>query len=334
MTGPAIVLAMLDGIVDYVFTPAHLDRLDACGELLDRVPLSTFDDDRAAALLARAEVIVGHWGTPTLTAEMLEHTPRLRMLAYAAGTVKWQVTDAVWERGLLVTSAAVMNAVPVAEFTVAMILLANKGVLRFREHQRDPSVALPHALGRIGNYRKRVGIVGASFVGRKVIELLAPYDLEVAVYDPYLNVDEAEALGVDKLDDLDDLCASVDVLSLHAPDVESTRGMIGAGQLARLRDGATLLNTARPALVDQGALEAEVGSGRLDAILDVTTPEPLPSDAPLLSLPNAFVTPHIAGAAGTELHRMADLAVEEVERFARGEPPRYPVRREDLDRIA
>lgn len=87
---------MLEGIVEKVFTPEHFDRLAACGELLDRVPLSGFDDDRAAALLSRAEIIVGHWGTPTLTAEVLERSPRLQMFAYAAGTVKWQVTDAVW----------------------------------------------------------------------------------------------------------------------------------------------------------------------------------------------------------------------------------------------
>lgn len=334
MTRPAIVLAMLDGIVDHVFTAEQLDRLATCGRLLDRVPLASYDDDRADELLAEAEVLVGHWGTPTLTAEVLARAPRLRMLAYAAGTVKWQVTDAVWERDLLVTSAAAMNAVPVAEYTVAMILLANKGVLRFREHQRDATVPLPRDLGRIGNYAKSVGLVGASFVGRKVIELLVPYDLAVLVYDPYLTEADAAALGVEKVDDLDELCAGVDVLSLHAPDVEATRGMIGAAQLARLRTGATLINTARPALIDQDALLAELRAGRIDAILDVTTPEPLPGDHPLLGLPNAFVTPHVAGAAGTELHRLADLAVEEVERFVRGEPPLHPVRRQDLDRIA
>ncbi len=109
-----------------------------------------------------------------------------RLFAYAAGTVKWQVTDAVWERDIVVTSAAAANAVPVAEYTVAMVLLANKGVLLFREWLRDPTAAVPLDPSTVGNYRRRVGLVGASLVGRHVIELLAPYDLEVAVYDPYL----------------------------------------------------------------------------------------------------------------------------------------------------
>jgi phosphoglycerate dehydrogenase-like enzyme len=199
---------------------------------------------------------------------------------------------------------------------------------------REPTAALPLDPSSVGNYRRRVGLVGASFVGRRVIELLAPYDVEVAVYDPFLTAGDAAGLGVEKVDDLDALCASVDVLSLHAPDIEATRGMIGAAQLAALGDRATFVNTARPALVDQDALERELLSGRISAILDVTEPEPLPPDHPLLALPNVFVTPHVAGAMGNELHRLAELAVVEVERHAAGEPPLHPVRREDLDRIA
>lgn len=325
---------MMDGLVDHTFTPVQLDRLAAAGELVDRVPLDSFDGDRAAAVLARVEVIVGHWGCPTLTADVLAAAPRLRVFAYAAGTVKWQVTDAVWARDLVVTSAAAANAVPVAEYTVAMLLLAGKGVLLFREWLRDPKLRLPLEASTVGNYRRRVGLVGASLVGRRVIELLAPYDFEVAVYDPFLSPEDAAQLGVEKVDDLDALCRSVDVLSLHAPDVDATRGMIGAAQLAALPDGATFVNTARPALVDQVALEAELVSGRLAAILDVADPDPLPADHLLLARPNVFVTPHVAGAMGNELHRLAELAVVEVERFARGEPPLHPVRHEDLDWIA
>lgn len=334
MAGPKIALAMLDGLVAHAFTAEHLERLATAGEIIDLRPLTSFDEDRAATVLTDAEVLVGHWGCPTLTPEVLAVAPHLELFAYAAGTVKWQVTDAVWERGMVVTSAAAANALPVAEYAVAMVLLANKGVLLFREWLRDPTASLPLDPSTVGNYRRRIGLVGASLVGRRVIELLAPYDLELAVYDPYLSPEEAAALGVEKVDDLDALCASVDVLSLHAPDVDATRGMIGAAQLAALRDGAVFLNTARPALVDSPALEAELISGRIAAILDVAEPDPLPAGHPLLSLPNVFVTPHVAGAMGNELHRLAELAVVEVERYAIGAPPLHPVRREDLDRIA
>ena len=334
MTRPAIVFGMLDGMVEHLFSSAQLARLGVAGRILDDRPLSSWDDPRAGALLAEAEIIVGHWGCPTLTAEVLARAPYLRLFAYAAGTVKWQVTDAVWAHNIVVTSAAAANAVPVAEYTIGAILLANKGVFLVRELQRDPSVRLPLDLTRVGNCGTRVGIVGASFVGRLVVEGLRATDLSVSVYDPYLSVDEAAALGVTKVADLDDMCASVDLLSIHAPDIPATRGMIGAAQLALLHDGVTVVNTARPALVDQDALVVELTSGRLAAVLDVTEPDPLPAGHPLLTLPNAFVTPHVAGAMGNELRRLSELAVEEVERFAAGEPPRYPVVASEIDRIA
>ena len=181
--------------------------------------------------------------------------------------------------------------------------------------------------------RKRVGLVGASHVGRLTRELLRPHDLEVAFCDPYLSTEEAEALDATKMS-LDELCRWCDVISIHAPDIESTRSMIGAHQLALLRDGTPLINTARGALVERTALEAELVAGRLQAILDVTDPEPLPDDSPLRRLPNVILTPHLAGAVGSETIRLADLAVREIERFAAGEAPLHPVERTDLDRIA
>lgn len=325
---------MLDGMVEHLFTGDQLARLDAVGRVLDPQPLASWDDPRADSLLAAADVLVGHWGCPTLTADVLERAPGLRLFAYGAGTVKWQVTDAVFERGIVVTSAAAANAIPVAEYTVAAILFANKGAFVVRERQRDPSSRVVLDLSRVGNHGARVGIVGASLVGRLVVERLRATDLELAVYDPYLTATEAEALGVEKVDGLDELCASVRVLSIHAPDIPPTRGMIGATQLAALPDGATVVNTARPALVDQEALVAELTSGRLAAVLDVADPDPLPPDHPLLALPNVFATPHIAGAMGNELVRLSELAVQEVERFVAGAPPLHPVVAADLDRIA
>lgn len=331
---PPLMFAMTSGMIDHWFTDEQLERLRGTAHILDPQPVDDFADERATELLAEAEIIVGHWGCPTLTADVLDRAPNLRLLAYAGGTVKWQVTDAVWERGITVTTAAPANAIPVAEYTLAVILLANKGAFAFREFLRDRAQPLAVDPMTVGNHHKRVGIVGASLVGRLVIERLRPFDVTVAVYDPYLDDDGAKALGVERVEQLDDLCATVDVLSLHAPDVPSTRGMIGARQLARLRDGATFVNTARPALVEQDALLGELRSGRIAAVLDVADPDPLPPGHELLGLPNVFVTPHIAGAMGTEVTRMSELAVHEVERYACGEAPRHQVVRADLDRIA
>lgn len=324
---------MMGGLLGYAVTENHLAALERIGQLASRDPVTDFTDPAVADVLADTEVLLGHWGCPTLSAEVLDAMPRLRMLAYAAGTVKWQVTDALWERGVLVTSAAAANAVPVAEFAAAAIVLANKGLVWLSAAERDPTLEVPIDRGAIGNHAKRVGLVGASHVGRLTRELLRPHDLEVAFCDPYLSAEEAEALDATKMS-LDEMCRWCDVISIHAPDIESTRAMIGAHQLALLRDGTPVINTARGALIERTALEAELVAGRLQAILDVTDPEPLPDDSPLRRLPNVILTPHLAGAVGSETTRLADLAVREIERFAAGEAPLHPVERSDLDRIA
>ena len=100
MTQPVIVFGMLDGMVRHLLTPDQIARLEACGRIPDPAPISSWDDERADALLAEAEILVGHWGCPTLTAEVLDRAPALRLFAYGAGTVKWQVTDAVFARGV------------------------------------------------------------------------------------------------------------------------------------------------------------------------------------------------------------------------------------------
>ena len=331
---PQILLAMMPGLVEYAFTTEQRRRMDRVGGLLHGgEPLDDFTTPEASAALAQADVIVGHWGCPTLTDAVMSAAPRLALFAYAAGTVKWQVTDAVWDRDVTVTSAAAANAVPVAEYTVAAILFANKGVFSFAARERDPGANVTIDPTRIGNVGRRVGLVGASHVGRLVIDLLRPYDLELAVADPYLSDADAAELGVTRME-LDDLCAWAELLSLHAPEVEATRKMIGAAQLAALSDGATVLNTARGGLIDEEALISELSTGRISAVLDVTAEEPTPADSPLRTLPNVFLTPHVAGAAGTEMARLAELAVCEVERWTRGEPPLYPVTAADMDRIA
>jgi phosphoglycerate dehydrogenase-like enzyme len=170
-------------------------------------------------------------------------------------------------------------------------------------------------------------------VGRAVVGLLRPYRCTVVVADPFLADAEAAALGAARVE-LDELLATSDVVSLHAPALPATAHMIGAEQLARMMDGATLINTARGTLVDHDALVAELRTGRLSAVLDVTDPEPLPPHHPLLQLPTCVVTPHLAGSQGTELSRQAELVVEEIRRFAAGEPPLHPVVATDMGRVA
>ncbi|MBT8162421.1 MULTISPECIES: hydroxyacid dehydrogenase [Arthrobacter] len=330
----ATALAMAEDTARGVFPPSRLATISGELELIDPRPLTSFDGERAARVLAETEILITGWGCPPLTREVLERAPRLRFALHAAGSVKEHITEAVWERGIEVSTAADANAIPVAEYTVAMILLANKGVLRIsRElHHTQGPIGLAQYPG-IGNYGKRVGIVGASRIGRRVAETLAGQDLEVVLCDPYVTDHQAARLGV-RLVDLDELVATSDVVSLHAPDLPETRHLIDARLLELFKPGATFINTARGGLVDQDALVRRLQRGDLFAVLDVTTPWVLDPGHPLYSMQNVFLTPHMAGSQGTELERLAAAAIEEARRAARGEPLRHPVAAAALNRLA
>ncbi|MEU2182966.1 hydroxyacid dehydrogenase [Streptomyces thermolilacinus] len=328
---PRTVLAMEPRVRDALFDAAALDRLVAVANTDPAQVVRDFGADAHMAALAGAEALLTGWGCPPLTEAALERMPRLRTVVHAAGSVKHHVTDACWARGLTVASAAAANALPVAEYTVAAILFSGKRVLdagrayRERRGRVDPLDLLAGA----GNYHRTVGVVGASRTGRRVIELLRPYDLRVLLYDPYVTGEEAARLGVRQVA-LDELAGTADVVTLHAPELPGTRHLFDRARLARLRDGATLVNTARGSLVDTDALTAELVSGRLNAVLDVTEPEVLPPGSPLYDLPNVLLTPHVAGSLGNELGRLAHAALDELERYARGLPFAGPVRAEDL----
>jgi phosphoglycerate dehydrogenase-like enzyme len=234
-----------------------------------------------------------------------------------------------------VSSQTWANALPVAEYTLAMILLSAKDVLRIRDRYREArgQVDVQAELDEFGTYGLKVGIIGASTIGRRVIELLRPFDLDVALHDPTVSADEAAALGVRVLA-LDELMRRSRVVSLHAPLLPNTKRMIGAWELAALPEGATFINTARGALVDEAALVRELESGRVSAVLDVTWPEPPSPDSPLWTLPNVLLTPHLAGSLGNELARMGASAVREVARVARREALHHEVNADAYERLA
>ncbi|NED96115.1 hydroxyacid dehydrogenase [Phytoactinopolyspora alkaliphila] len=320
--------------VPSLFPPETLARLRQVVDIDPARILQRFDEPDVQNTLAEAQVLITGWGCPRLDADALERLPKLRAAVHAAGSVKGHATPVCWERGIAISSAADANAAPVAEYTLAAILFAGKGVFEHRErYRRDRVFTLGDLYGNVGNYGRRVGIIGASRIGRRVIELLRPFDFDVSVHDPYLTTADAAALGVRAVS-LDELVATSDIVSVHAPATPSTRHMLDRKRLAKMPDGAILVNTARGSLVDTAALTGELVAGRLSAVLDVTDPEPLPAGSPLFTLPNVFLTPHIAGSQGNELARIGRAAADEVERFCLGRPLRHAVALADLETAA
>jgi phosphoglycerate dehydrogenase-like enzyme len=336
MSRPVIALAMQPSRTEHVLPDAVLRRLDDIGRLLDAEPLQRFDDIRAKRLLSETEILITGWGAPYVGREVLALAPKLKLVAHAAGTVKGIIDAGVFDAGIAVSHAAEANAVPVAEFTLAAIIFAGKKVFRFRDlyvGDRNRDRTYPMQREAIGNYRRTVGIVGASRIGRRVIELLKPFDYQVLLFDPTLNADQARAIGTQKVE-LDELLRRSDIVSIHAPSLPATRHMIDAAKLALMKDGATLINTARGALIDEDALLAVLKTGRIDAVIDVTDPEMPGPESAFYDLPNLFLTPHIAGAVGLERARLGEMAADEAERFIKGEPLLYGLTLESLENIA
>lgn len=272
-------------------------------------------------------ILVTSWGVDSLGPAELDVLPNLRLIAHAAGTVRSFVTDEIWRRGIRVTSAAGANAVPVAEFTLSQIIYCLKhGWQRLRE-QRECRVALtPNGLGydmrfpgMPGAYRSTVALLSYGIIARLTRRLLRVLDVDVVVYDPFLTPEAAAADDV-RLVSLDEAFSTADVVSCHTPLLAETKGMIRAGHLGRMRPGASFINTARGAIVDeQGMVDALRRRPDLTAVIDVTVEEPLPAESPLRTLPNIILTPHIAGSVGPECRRLGGMATSEVARFLRGE---------------
>jgi len=283
------------------------------------------------ALLPQADACITSWGVARLDADVLAAAPRLRAMAHMGGSVKRFVSDALWARGIHVTSAGKVLAVDVAETTLGLMIVGMKRVWPLAQHVRAggwresswwPARELVH---------KQVGIIGASNVGRHVIKLLKAFDVTILLYDPFVSPEAAERLGVTKLE-LEELLQRADIVSLHAPVKPDTIHMLNAERLALMKDDALLINTARGALIDEPAFIAELQKGRFFAFLDVTDPEPPAADSPLRSLENVVITPHSAGCIA-DCSRMGELAVEELRRFFVGEPPIYRITPDMFGRI-
>lgn len=293
-------------------------------------PLTAATLSSRAELLRDVEVIMAGWGLGVMDEAFLEAAPRLKAVFHGAGSIKGVISEEFWRRDIKIVSAYNMNAVPVAEFTLATILLSLKhfwryalGMQRERRYLRKTGV-MP------GAFHTTVGIISLGAIGRRVVEKLRGFDLEVIAYDPYCTQAVAERLGV-RLVSLEEVFQRSNVVSLHTPWLPETEGLISGAHLASLREGATFINTARGAIVRESEM-IEVLRMRPDltAVLDVTKPEPPVPGSPLFSLPNVVLTPHIAGAMDHECRRMGNFLVDELDRYLKGEESEWRLTREHM----
>ena len=285
------------------------------------------------AALAEVDMLFATWGMPKLDAEFLAAAPRLKAVFYAAGSVKGFATPESYKRGILISSAWQANAIPVAEYSHATILLGLKGFWSSQRLARAGKFSHQHS-PMAGAFHSNVGLVSLGAIGRLVAGHLAKNEINILAYDPFATPAAAASLGV-TLVSLEELFAKSHVVSIHTPWLPETEKMINGPLLRSMPESATLINTSRGAVIDEADL-CEVFAERLDitAILDVTHPEPPLPDSPLRTLENVILTPHIAGSLGGEIARMGYWMKNELNLYLEGKPLQHGVSEDMLARMA
>ncbi|HEX3356898.1 MAG TPA: hydroxyacid dehydrogenase [Tepidisphaeraceae bacterium] len=282
-------------------------------------------------LLANVDVIFSGWGAPRMDDAFLQSAPNLKAVFYGAGATGYCVTESLWKRNILVTSAYEANAIPVAEYTLSVILFSLKHGWSLARRTRQTRTFLDRN-GAPGCYGSSVGLLSLGVTARALVKLLKAFDLRLFATDPYVTRGEAHELGIE-LVSLGDLFRKCDVVSVHTPVLAETIGMITGAHIASMKQGAVFINTARGEIVREDEM-IQVLSGRTDlqAILDVAVKEPPEEDSPLYTLPNVILTPHIAGSVGQECRRMGRFMVDELRRYLAGLPLQGLVTRQLAER--
>lgn len=335
----AIFLANNKGNIDYVYPKETQQRIKSLIDIdLDKVYCQE-DLEANPDAFADVEYIFSTWSMPGGWEDKDDYArffPNAKALFYAAGSVKY-FAQHYFDKNIRIFSAFAANAVPVAEFTVAQILLANKGFyksMQLYKNAESYKIAGDTSRAHTGNYNTNVGIVGAGMIGKKVIELLKPYKLNILIYDTFVSAERAVELGGRKVETLEELFAACDVVSNHLANVPATVGIFKGEYFEKMKQNGTFINTGRGAQVDEeGMLKALRARPDLCAVLDVTTDEPA-QNPDFYALDNVFLTPHIAGSQGNEVARMSEMVVDQFENLLKGESTQYEITEKMLATMA
>lgn len=319
--------------IDYVYGPAQKAYLaqhmgiDGC--------IYSLDEARSCEETRETEVIFSTWGMPRIAYDEIPQIfPKLKAVFYAAGSVQAFAGPFI-ERGIAVFSAWQANAVPVAEYTLAQILLASKGfftVQNMCRKSRKASVEISDNYP--GMYDIKVGLLGLGAVGGAVAKLLKGFNCEVLAYDPFASDEKLDLLGA-KRAGIDEIFAECEIISNHLANLPETRGIIKREHIFAMKPYATFINTGRgPQLKETDLADKLREDETVTALLDVLTDEQYSDNNVLNTMPNCFITPHIAGSKGNEVRRMAQYMIEECERWVNGEDVKWQVSAQMLATMA
>jgi phosphoglycerate dehydrogenase-like enzyme len=310
------------------FFPEDIKKeLAEIGEVTWNNRREPFTEETLLEVIGDKDICIGGWSNPRFTSRVYDKAKNLKYIGQVGGSVRFFLTPEVFDRNIVVSNAAEAIAKYVAEGALLMMLALLKDLVGYDYQMRHERVWPSSALYNDSLFGKKVGLVGLGKVGRYLVSLLKPFNVEISLFDPYVPEDECNRIGVIKTD-LDTLLRNSDVISLHAAKNEETEGMLSLEKLRLIKDGAVLVNTARAAIIDELGLITELKRGRFKAGLDVFWQEPLPVDHELRRLPNVILTPHRVAGAMQQRPEMAKMVIDDIKRFLKGEKPRYQVTRE------
>ena len=282
------------------------------------------------SMLPGKDAIITAWGSPSLAGEILDHADRLRFVGHTGGTVKWLVDENFFVRDMVVVTANSALAPAISEYCLMISLMASWDTLNTIGTVRAGKWLLNEDVCD-GLNNKSIGIVGYGLIARDFVRLLRSFDVSIRVFSNHCDKREAEEMGF-ALVSLNE-ALDCDIVSLHSTLNDQTHHMLGTKELARIRDGALLINTARALLIEENAFMAELQKQRFSAVLDVFYDEPLPANHFLRFLDNVICTPHIAGANRYWRRKQSDIVFADLERFFAGEKPLYSVSLEQYRRL-
>jgi phosphoglycerate dehydrogenase-like enzyme len=297
--------------VDYVYSEAQRKQIAEVTDLIPEI-VNAGNFDRVD--LKDVEVIFSSWGMMNFTGEQLDRMPNLKAVFYGAGATDYFARPLL-ARGIKVISAWKANAIPVAEFVLAQIILSMKN---YFSNNWNNKFAGP------GCYGETVALIGAGAISSKLQEMLKVLNMN-------LNVLVIPSRPERRTISLEEAFRTAYVVSNHLPNREDNQKVLTRELFASMRQGATFINTGRGAQVDEaGLIEVLKARPDLTALLDVTFPEPPEAGSELYTLPNVRLTTHIAGSLNDEVHRMADYVIGDYLHFAAGEPLEHEVTEEML----
>ena len=335
------LVATVEGTLKRLMTKCDRDRLDSIADVTWRTDLDKFaseEDYSKAISKANAEIVMTGWSSPRLTMRVMKENPGLKAIINITGEIKHYLDRDCLEAGIIASNWGSVPAASVAEATLMMTLASLRRAWYWQDQMhykrswgglKDPS----HKWSAQGLFDRTLGLYGFGLIAREFAKMVKPFGVKPLVFTGWLTPEEKKEYNVESVETLEELFSRCDVVSIHTGNRPDTFHSVNADILSCFSDGSHLINTARGPIIDESALADELRKGRIFAALDVFEEEPLPEDHPFRGLTNCILFPHNGGPTPDYSLRCGKLAVDQVERYNRGEEPLYRISLKQYDRM-